>query len=135
MTDANRDLLFSRFVANPPAGREEVAKVQQALRFRLPDSYVEFLQTKNGGEGFIGKSYLALWKVEDLIAMNSAYHVSEFVPKLFLFGSDGGGEAFGFDTRTAECRVVSVPFVGMDLQQAVFVASDFEEFLSVLFKA
>ena len=37
-------------------------------------SYYEF----NGGEGAIGESYLALWKIEDLIALNEAYVVQNF---------------------------------------------------------
>lgn len=65
--------------------------------------------------------------------MNDAYHVAELAPKLFLFGSGGGDEAFGFDTRSEAFGVVSVPFVGMDLQLAKAVAPDFAAFLLVLF--
>jgi hypothetical protein len=133
MTNASRNLLFGRFTGNPPTSREEIERVQRKLSFRLPNDYVEFMLTKNGGEGFIGKSYLVLWKIEELISMNNAYHVAEFASDLFLFGSDGGGEAFGFDTRSEAPRIVSIPFVAMEIEDAKVVATDFESFLSALF--
>lgn len=133
MTSANNDFFF-RFAANPPASHEEIEKVQQNLSLHLPKSYVDFLLIKNGGEGFIGENYLVFWKVEDLVAMNDAYHVAEFVPKVLLFGSDGDGEAFGFDTRSQACSIVSIPFIGMNMRLARTVARDFESFLSMLIK-
>jgi hypothetical protein len=132
MTNSDRDLLFARFAGNRPARRDEIEKVQQELKFRLPKSYLDFMLARNGGEGFIGKSYLVLWKIEELISMNAAYHVSEFAPELFLFGSNGGDEAFGFDTRSEACGIVSIPFVAMEIEDAKVVASDFEAFLSAL---
>jgi hypothetical protein len=133
MTNGNANSLFARFNTNPPAKWEAIERVQEKLGFSLPKSYVDFLLASDGGEGFIGESYLMLWKVEELIMMNAAYHVAEFAPKLFLFGSNGGGEAFGFDRRSEVCEIVSVPFIVMDLQIAKPVAPDFETFLSVLF--
>jgi hypothetical protein len=127
------DKLFARFAANPPASREEIEKAQEALAFPLPRGYVDFLATADGGEGFIGKSYLILWKVEELASKNAAYNVAEFAPELFLFGSDGGGEAFGFDTRSKTGSIVSIPFVTMEMRRAKAVPPDFEAFLSVLF--
>lgn len=56
-----------------------------------------------------------------------------YAPGLFLFGSDGGGEAFAFDLRSNPPPVVSVPFVGMDLSLVEFVAVDFGAFLEVLY--
>jgi hypothetical protein len=129
MTNSRNDLLFERFTGQPPVSRKKIEKVQQLLKFRLPRSYIEFLLTKNGGEGFIGRSFLVLWKIDELVPMNVAYRVAELAPGLFLFGSDGGDEAFGFDIRSEPCVIVSVPFVGMALQLARPVASDFETFL------
>jgi hypothetical protein len=133
MTNASRNLSFERFAGNSPASCEEIERIQQKLSFLLPKSYVDFMLTRNGGEGFIGRSYLVLWKMEELISMNNAYHVAEFASGLFLFGSDGGGEAFGFDTRCEAPGIVSIPFVAMELEDARVVATDFEAFLSVLF--
>jgi len=130
--DANGSASTKRFVGNAAASLAEIDKVQQSLRFRLPKSYVEFMLSRNGGEGLVGRSYLVLWKIEELVAMNDAYHVAEFAPGLFLLGTDGGGEAFGFDTRSDACRIVSVPFVEMEIENAEVVAPDFGAFFSTL---
>lgn len=134
MANANGNLLLARFAGNPAASLKTIEKVQQSLNLRLPKSYVDLMLTRNGGEGFIGRSYLVLWKIKELVPMNAAYHVAEFAPKLVLFGSNGGDEAFGFDTRSKTMGIVSVPFVGMDLQLAKAVAADFDAFLLALFR-
>jgi len=95
---------------------------------RLPSEYRDFLKFTNGGKGRIGSGgYAALWRVEDLCAFNTDYQVETYAPGLFVFGSDGGGEAFAFDLRTL--TIVQVPFIGMSLTAANFVASNFHEFL------
>ena len=80
----------------------------------------------------IGETYLMLWRVEELAEMNTAYQVDEYAPGLLLIGSDGGGEAFAFDTRTNPWPVVKVPFVGMDLQYAEVLSPSFDAFLKTL---
>jgi SMI1 / KNR4 family (SUKH-1) len=101
--------------------------------FLLPDSYARFLQQMNGGEGFIGNAYVILRRIEQLIEMNKAHEVAEWAPGLLLFGSDGGGEAFAFDTRSEAKPIVSVPFIGMDLGRVLPAASGFESFFEQLF--
>ncbi len=131
MTD---DELFAEFEANPPASLALIEQCQAKLSFLLPADYVQFLQRMNGGEGSLGKAYVALWRVEELGDRNTGYEVAEFAPGLFLFGSNGGGEAFAFDTRCDQFRIVAVPFVGMDdLRDAVVIATNFRTFLEVLF--
>jgi hypothetical protein len=131
MKNVNTELLLARFNSNPPTSWEVIEQVQQNVGFSFPRGYIEFFLARDGGEGFIGRSYLMLWRVEELIKMNAAYHIAEFAPNLLLFGSDGGGNAFGFDNRSNTVEIISVPF--MDLQLVAPLAKDFEEFLSVLF--
>jgi hypothetical protein len=85
------DKLFARFNANPPASRDAIARCQSNLKFPLPADYVQFLERMNGGAGFVGKSYLRAWPIEDLIQFNKDYFVDVAAPELFLFGSSGGG--------------------------------------------
>jgi hypothetical protein len=59
---------------------------------------------------------------------NEAYQTRKYAPGLFLFGSNGGGEAFAFDRRTNNC-VVNVPFVGMDLSLVKLACKSFSELL------
>jgi hypothetical protein len=122
--------LFKRFYANPPASPVAIKHLQAQLNFTLPADYVAYLLKANGGEGFIGDpSYVVLWPVEDLIEANLGYEVAEWVPGLFLFGSDGGGVAFAFDTRSPACAIVMVPFIPMEFKELVPIAPNFESFL------
>lgn len=125
-------LLGENFSGNIPLAAEEIAATDRNLRKSLPDDFLEFLQTANGGEGFIGKSYVILWNAEELGPYNESYQVSEYAPGLLLFGSDGGGEGYAFDLRTSPPGVVSVPFVGMSLKYAKPVAPTFIDFLKTI---
>ena len=49
-------------------------------------------------------------------------------PGIFLFGSNGGGEAYGFDKRPST-SVVQVSFVGIDRSLVEYLAPSFTEFL------
>lgn len=96
---------------------------------------MQFMQETDGGEGFIGDAYIILWRLGELLEMNKAYQVTEYAPGLFLFGSDGGGEAFAFDRRSAAKPIVSVPFVGLELKVVRRVASNFKAFMEQLLKS
>jgi hypothetical protein len=134
MVPISDERLFARFEANPPASRGLIAQCQAELSFPLPLDYVEFLQRMNGGEGFLGKAYVALSRVEKLSEMNAGYEVPEFAPGLFLFGSNLGGEGFAFDTRTGQFQIVAVPLMDMDdLDNAIVIGTNFREFLEVLY--
>jgi hypothetical protein len=135
MSSAEKERLFAKFNGNPPSGAPAIRQFEIESGVRLPDDYAQFLQQVNGGEGFVGNAYVILWRVEELLEMNRAYQVAEYAPGLFLFGSDGGGEAFAFDIRSDAKPIVSVPFVGMDLNLARPVARDFKTFLEELFKS
>lgn len=119
---------------NKPADPNVVRKVEDQLGFQFPEEYVKFLLHSNGGEGPIGDNYLQLWGVEELIEDNEAYSVEEFAPGLWIIGSDGGDTAYCLDTRSKEMPFVSMPFIGMDLDEVESCGSTFKEFLDFLSK-
>jgi hypothetical protein len=131
MKPTGPEKLFARFDANPPANSSSIARCQASLGFPLPADYVEFLQRMDGGEGFIGKNFLRAWPVDELIQSNEG--VDERAPGLFLFGSNGAGEAFAFDTRSSPPPIVVVPFIGMEWDAAITLAPDFGAFLQHLY--
>ncbi len=120
----------------PSAGATEAALNRAAalLGHSLPSDYLQFLREHDGGEGFVGSNYLILWKTEELSDFNREYEVGVYAPGLLLFGSNGGGEGYGFDLRNADTPVVRVPFIGMDLKYAVVVANSFSDLLTQLAK-
>jgi hypothetical protein len=110
-----------------------IGRCQSEMGVSLPDDYVAFLRIANGAEGFAGKAaYAILWGVDELAAMNAAYQVRQYCPGLLAFGSNGGGEAYGFDTRTLVWSVVQVPFVGMAWDLAQPLGESFGAFLERL---
>jgi len=121
---------FTNGQLNGPASFDQVSRDTASLGIRLPLDYLHFLCEHNGGEGLISKTYVRLWKADELRASNEAYEVKQNAPGILLFGSNGGGEAFGFDTRDAAMPVVRIPFVGMDRSDAIIIASSFTDFLA-----
>lgn len=86
-----------------------------------------------GAEGSIGlKNYVVLCGIHELKPLSEAYESREFATGLLIFGSDGGGEAYGFDTRSPDWPVVQIPFVGMSWDDAEKLGETFIGFLKGL---
>lgn len=129
------DRLLAHLERRVPATVGAVDECERQLGAKFPLEYVEFLRTTNGGEGFIGKSaYIMLWGVQELASMNQAYEVQKYVPGLLMFGSDGGGEAYAFDTRSPQWQIVRLPFVGMAWDLARPMGATFNAFLRRLYE-
>jgi hypothetical protein len=117
----------------PGATDAMIAESERKLGLKLPAEYVEFLKVSNGGEGFIGpNAYVMLWPVEELAERNRSYEVGDATPGLLIFGSNGGGEAYGFDIRTPHFPIVQVPFIVLSWDDALPVGGSFDEFLAQL---
>lgn len=130
-----QDDLFAKFHGNAPANQAELDQFEAESGVRLPPDYFEFLRRSNGGEGFIGNAYAILWRIGELTTMNESYQVKDYAPGFFVFGSDGGGEAFAFDMRTSAMPIVSLPFVGMEPGAARLIAPTFQAFLAEIAKS
>jgi SMI1 / KNR4 family (SUKH-1) len=126
-------LLLARFSKNHPADEVAIRVAENESNSTFPDEYRDFLLFTNGGEGFVGSgSYAALWRAEEVCSFNKEYEVSKYAPGLLLFGTNGGGECFGFDYRSPDRVVVQVPAIGMSLRDILFIAPTFRRFLDVL---
>lgn len=120
----------------PPAKNDDIDKIEKTSNIKLSNEYKNFLKLTNGGEGFIGEnSYVMFWAVEELIELNESYEVNDYAPGLFVFGSNGGGEAYAFDTRSSSMNIVQIPFVGMDIDLIQQMATTFNEFIENLYRA
>src|SRR5215831_12700862 len=137
MTSANDPMLrfLGSFRCRPRATDAAIAESEQRLGLKLPKEYVAFLRLCNGGDGVIGdEEYAILWSVEELASLNDRYEVQSYVPGLLIFGSNGGGEAYGFDTRIPNWPIVSVPFVGMEWELAEPIGASFSLCLERLYQ-
>ncbi len=128
------DALLKDGVLNPPASESAIRGAASALGISLPADYVDFLRKHNGGEGFAGSNSVVLFKAEELKPFNDAYEIKEYAPRLILFGSNGGGEGYAFDTRNGSMSVVRVPFIGMELRYAKSIGKTFTDMLHQLAK-
>lgn len=126
------ETLTSEFNVNPPVSIEAIRQFERESGMSLREDYAAFLMHSNGGEGFVRKGYASLWRLEDLAEKNRSYRVADCAPGLYLFGSDGGGEAFAFDMRSKERPIVRVPFIPLDLKEVQALAPTFEGFLGAL---
>lgn len=122
--------LLSEFAANEGASKADLQAVGEQFA-DLPSAYLEFMQERDGGEGFIGENYCILWRLAELRQLNLEYEVDKYAPGLTLFGSSGGGEGFGFDSQ-APGAVVVVPFVGMERSAVRKIAASFPDFINAL---
>ncbi len=122
--------LLSSFHGNSGASEDDVANAEIALGFKLPVDCRQFMKGMDGGEGFIGEgSYLMLWSVRELAALNVDYETSLYCPGVVLIGSSGGGEAFGMDRFDGDMRFIRVPFIGMSRSLIEVESTSFEGFL------
>jgi hypothetical protein len=124
--------LFHDFIKKASATEEDARHACNVLNFQLPPDYLAVLHFSNGGEGFIQNSYVRLYSIDELLSLNEAYQVKRFCPGLILFGSNGSGEAFGFDTRQDPLEIVQIPFIPMDFEYARSLGKSFLEFLRAL---
>lgn len=123
------EALLDGWRLHPPASTDALQRVASDLGHALPEDYRGFLRAHDGGEGFLGRHYLMLWGADQIARCNREYESALYAPGLTLFGSDGAGHAFGFDTRGRPMLIVRVPFLGLSWQLAKTVAITFDELL------
>jgi len=116
------------FARRPGASTAEVESELLSSGMELPSDYWGLLRFANGCEGFLGDEYLRFYPADQLILLNNAFCIQEFIPGRFIFGSNGGGEAWAFDLRIKPTAVVKVPFIPMHDKYSHSFGT-FEEFI------
>ncbi len=97
----------------------------------LPDQYKEFLKFSSGGEGFFGENYLIMWKAEELASLNKLHSmINENYPNIILFGTDGGGGGYGFDTSLKDSPIIKIDLI--DIENQSLIAKDIYGFFEYL---
>lgn len=113
---------------HPPAAEAEIALLQH-FRSWLPPEYLACLRVHNGVEGYIGGGgYLRLWTAQEAIGFNQAYNLAEFLPTVFLFGTDAAAIGYGFDDRRPGA-IVSVEMAALDDEYLTVAAPSLKEFM------
>lgn len=109
---------------------EQLRNVEAELGVTFPADYCEFIAESGRVERDLGGSWLVLYDVDEIVPLNRGYELAEICPGLVLIGSDGGGEAVGFDFRDSPPHVVLVNFVTAGWHEAIVQANSFTEFMA-----
>ena len=125
-----RSLLAARWRATRSGPFFEVAEPPADFVQLLPDDYLTAIAEFGGREGFLGETYLRLYRLQELVALNLAYDVPTLLPEVIVFGSDGCGEAFAF--LAGQAGVFQVPFLPLATQHVKRLGANFAEFLRSL---
>jgi hypothetical protein len=104
---------IASFVMQPGAPTVGIERDLASDGIELPAEYWDLMQFTNGCEGFLGGKYLRFYPAQQLIPLNTAFCTEEFIPGRFIFGSNGGGEAWAFDLQVRSALVVKLPFIPM----------------------
>ena len=119
----------------PPASQAALQKLRAECGVELPEAYLLLLGSSNGGEGELAvePGWFQLWQAEGVLELNASYEVAEHAPGFFLFGSSGGGELLALDLRGEQpWKVVMLPAIPLEADQAVVVAEDFTGFIRAM---
>ena len=135
MSDSISDLLPD-VELKEPASNSLLERMQMKAGVVFPPAYVHILRLSDGLAGPIDKSaYIILWPVEDAVENNADYATREFLPGVFLIGSDGGETAYGLDLRSSSDsyqQFITVPFMDMNWNEVHFLGSTFSDFVGKL---
>ena len=107
---------------------KDITVIEERLNAAFPQDYITLLKRSNGGEGYVGKNYISLWKVEDLPALNEEYQIQKYLSEKFLgIGTDGGGICYGF-CLDKNYSIFKCPLGDLDIKEVVIVAKSTKDF-------
>ena len=123
-----KDLERIGWNSNKETNLNDIGIVEEQLHIVFPEDYLEFLKWSNGGEGYIGKNYVSLWKVEDLEVLNREYQIQTYLSKGDLGnGTDGGGICYGFCLEK-QFAIFKCPLGDLDINEITIVANSIKDF-------
>jgi len=128
MKNIIKDLERIGWNSNKETNLNDIVIVEEQLHIVFPEDYLEFLKWSNGGEGYIEKNYVSLWKVEDLEVLNREYQIQTYLSKGYLgIGTDGGGICYGFCLEK-QFAIFKCPLGDLDINEITIVANSIKDF-------
>lgn len=101
----------------PSASSNEIEQLKEEvyryIGHTLPEEYLDFLKWSNGGEGLIGKMYVAFWKSQEVVRVNREDHqIHKWWPNVLGIATDAGDYAYVLDlthwATDGECPVYKI---------------------------
>ncbi len=108
----------------------QIGNAELELGIKFPEGLRGILKQYNGGSGQIGKSYLDLWSLEDIVDFyqeNMETDAYILVP----FASDGCGMSFTLVKENTEIRIV--PMDSLEYEYSKKCSNNFDEFINEVY--
>lgn len=117
------------------ASEGDLSALRLAAPEGVPSQYFDLLARTNGGEGPlpVQPCWFVLSSADQALNDWTSGTFSEFFPGLFVFGTNGGGEAFAFDTKSTGARIVCFDTTNIDLAESVVeLATSMGDFIDLI---
>ncbi len=128
--------IFEQILAkyNCPKGSERpsatIEQIEGIVKFDLPTDYKTFIQNYLGFAGSIGKHFVRLWDLDQLVASNEGYGIFDSLPYTLGIGGNGGGEFIAIELiDNGKQRIVLSPFIDLDSEYHIEIGTSFTDFL------
>ena len=122
--------------ADHGASDTQIEALKAICPIPLPDSYLALLAESDGAEAGLSVDplWLVIYDAAEVIAIATSGAFTAHVPGTFLFGGNGGSEAFAFETVADRAgQIVSVDLGDPDSGPRVRpVAASFDDLLALI---
>lgn len=109
---------------------EKIQLVESMIGFELPHDYRQFVERYEGFENIIGKEFIRLWDVEDLIQSNVDYQIFNELEHTIGIGTNGGGEFIAIEKIAInEFRIILSPLIDLSKKYHIEIGLTFTDFL------
>lgn len=110
--------------------KDKVEKIEREIGFNFPKDYRRFVMNYTGFENRIGKEFVRLWNLEELIEFNSDYGIIEELENTIGIGTNGGGEFIAIEKlNDKKNRIVLSPLIDLDKDYHMEIGDSFSDFL------
>jgi hypothetical protein len=119
----------------PGASADALKALRLAAPSHLPRAFFDFLAWSDGGQGPLAVQplWFMLYPASETLGIWQRGEYAEHFPGLFVFGSNGAGEAIAFDLACDAPRVVYFDMTNVDLEESVVeIAPSMTDFLALI---
>ncbi len=96
-------------------------------KFEFPEDYISFMKNLEDNEINSESGYIELFPLKKSEEIIKEYETEELLANFVAIGTNGGGVGIFFNKTNN--NIYSIPFVGMEENDAVLLANSFSEFL------